>query len=25
VCPPDQFCCNPLEGICTQPGQACVQ
>lgn len=25
VCPPDQFCCNPLEGICTQPGQACGQ
>jgi len=25
VCPPDRFCCSPLEGICTQPGQACVQ
>jgi cysteine-rich repeat protein len=25
TCPPDQICCNPLLGICTQPGQACVQ
>ena len=25
VCPPDQFCGNPLRVICTQPGQVCVQ
>jgi cysteine-rich repeat protein len=25
VCPPDQTCCNPIQGICTLPGEACIQ